>query len=136
MNPARLTWLGVAIVLAGFLVVAVGAAIGSGGSSSGGGFIIIGPIPIVFGSGPNSGMLAEVAVVITIAMVVVYLLSFFLWRSGRRGEAGTESGKSYLFPAFHNLTDEKNPTRRSDYCGYRSRVLLRPFSSYDISKFW
>lgn len=87
MNPARLTWLGVAIVFVGFLVAAVGTAVGSGGSSSSGGFILIGPIPIVFGNGQNSGMLAEVALVITIAMVAVFLLSFLLWRSGRRREA-------------------------------------------------
>jgi uncharacterized membrane protein len=93
LNPARLTWVGVAIVFVGFLVVALGASVGSGGSSSSGGFILIGPIPIVFGSGPGSGMLAAVALVITVAMVAVYLLSFFLSRSGRRREAGpgTES---------------------------------------------
>jgi len=32
-------------------------------------------------------MLAAVALVITVAMVALYLLSFFLWRSGRRREA-------------------------------------------------
>jgi uncharacterized membrane protein len=94
MNAARLTWVGVAIIFVGFLVVALGASVGSGGSSSSGGFILIGPIPIVFGSGPNSGMLAAVALVITVAMVAVYLLSFFLLRSGRRREAeiGMNSG--------------------------------------------
>jgi len=78
-NPARLAWLGFAIIFVGFLVVALGASRGSGG-----GFILIGPIPIVFGSGPNSGMLASVALVITAAMVAVYLLSFLFWRKGRR----------------------------------------------------
>jgi uncharacterized membrane protein len=93
MNPARLTWVGVAIVFVGFLVVAVGSTVGSGGSSSSGGFILIGPIPIVFGNGPNSGMLAEIALVITVAMVAVYLVSFVLYRSGwrREAEVGTES---------------------------------------------
>jgi uncharacterized membrane protein len=93
MNPARLAWVGVAIIFVGFLVVALGASVGSGGSSSSGGFILIGPIPIVFGSGPGSGMLAAVALVITVAMVAVYLLSFFLLRSGERraAGAGTES---------------------------------------------
>jgi len=93
MNPANLTWVGVAIVFVGFLVVALGATVGSGGSSSSGGFILIGPIPIVFGNGPNSGMLAEVALLITVAMVAVYLLSFFLLRSGSRrdAEVGTQS---------------------------------------------
>jgi uncharacterized membrane protein len=94
MNPARLTWVGVAIIFAGFLVVAIGASVGSGGSTSSGGFILIGPIPIVFGNGPNSGMLAKVALVITVAMVAVYFLSFFLLRSSRwrKAEVGTKSG--------------------------------------------
>jgi uncharacterized membrane protein len=82
MNPARLAFIGFAIIFAGFLVVALGASLGGSGSS--GGFILIGPIPIVFGSGPGSGTLAAVALVITVAMVALYLLSFFLWRSGRR----------------------------------------------------
>jgi len=38
-------------------------------------------------------MLAAVAVVITVAMVALYLLSFLFWRSGRRrgAEVGAES---------------------------------------------
>ncbi len=90
MNTARLMWLGITIIFAGFLVVALGATLGSGGSSSSGGFILIGPIPIVFGSGPNSGMLAAVALLVTVAMVAVYFLSFLFWRSGRRREAEVE----------------------------------------------
>jgi uncharacterized membrane protein len=87
MNSARLLWLGVVIIFVGLLVATVGAFTEPGGSSSSGGFILIGPIPIVFGSGPNSGMLATVALVISVVMVVVYLASFFVWRSGRRREA-------------------------------------------------
>jgi uncharacterized membrane protein len=91
MNPVRLVWLGVAIIVVGFLVVALGA-VGSGGSVSSGGFILIGPIPIVFGSGPHSGMLAVIGLVATVAMVGVYLLSFFVWRS-RRGKPAPEEGR-------------------------------------------
>jgi uncharacterized membrane protein len=91
MSQARLTWVGVAIIFVGFLVVALGASVGSGGSSSSGGFILIGPIPIVFGSGPGSGTLAAVALVVTVAMVAVYLLSFLLLRSGRWREARVET---------------------------------------------
>jgi uncharacterized membrane protein len=86
MNPARLTLVGFAIIFAGFLVVALGASVGSGGSSSSGGFILIGPVPIVFGSGPNSGALAVVALVITVAMVALYVLSFLFWRRERQRE--------------------------------------------------
>jgi len=88
---SRLALLGVAIVFVGSLVVAVGAFSGPGGSGSTGGFILIGPVPIVFGSGPNSGVLATVGLAITVAMVAVYLLSFLFWRSGRRREVGAEA---------------------------------------------
>jgi uncharacterized protein (TIGR00304 family) len=85
--------LGVVIIFIGFLVVFLGAFIdaGSGGSISSGGFILIGPIPIVFGNGPNSGNLAEVGLAITLVMVAFYLVSFFFCRSGRRSEAENTS---------------------------------------------
>lgn len=93
MNQARLFLLGIGIIFVGFVVVALGVALGPSGSSSTGGFILIGPFPIVFGSGPNSAMLVEVGLVITIAVVAFYLISFFLWRSGRlpRYENGAKS---------------------------------------------
>jgi uncharacterized membrane protein len=92
MNSARLLWVGLAIILIGFLVVAAGAFLGSGGSSSIGGFFLIGPVPIVFGNGPNSGTLASVALAISVLMVVVYLVSFVFWgvRRRRKVEARTE----------------------------------------------
>ncbi len=83
MNPARLLLLGVVITLVGFAVVIAGSLSAPGWSGSSGGFILIGPIPIFFGSGPNSGMLASVALVITVAMVVVYVVSFLIWWSAR-----------------------------------------------------
>jgi uncharacterized membrane protein len=86
LNPARLALLGMGMIIVGFVVVALGVAVGQGGSSSTGGFVLIGPFPIVFGSGPNSGMLAEVGLVITVAVVAFYLISFFLWRPGGRRE--------------------------------------------------
>jgi len=81
MNPARLMLLGIAITFVGFLVVVMGTFFESGGQASSGAFILIGPIPIVFGSGPNSGNLATVGLLITVAMVVVYLVSFLFWRA-------------------------------------------------------
>ncbi len=91
MNPARLLGLGVVIIFVGLFVVAVGASTGPGGSSSGGGFILIGPIPIVFGSGPDSGMLATVALVVSAVAIIAYLASFLLWRS--KGGGGAEARK-------------------------------------------
>lgn len=90
MNPARLSLLGFGIILTGFVVVAVGAF--QGGSSSGGGFILIGPVPIVFGSGPDSGTLVELGVILTVAAILLYLVPFLAWRSRRRdADVETES---------------------------------------------
>jgi uncharacterized membrane protein len=90
MNPERLVFLGIVIIFVGFLVVVLGVFAEPGGSSSSGGFILVGPIPIVFGSGPNSRMLATVGLAITVVVVAFYIVSFFVWRSGRReSEVGT-----------------------------------------------
>ena len=90
MNSANLAPLGMLIIFAGFLVVILGAFLGSGGSTSSGGFILIGPIPIVFGSGPNSSVLASVALAISAVVVAIYLVSFLIWRWGRPREAEAE----------------------------------------------
>ncbi len=87
MNSTSLASLGVLIIFAGFLVVIIGVVLGAGGSSSIGGFILIGPIPIVFGSGPNSSALASVALAISAVMVAVYLVSFLILARNRRLEA-------------------------------------------------
>jgi uncharacterized membrane protein len=87
MNSTTLASFGVLVIFAGFLVVLLGAFLVSGGSSSSGGFILIGPIPIVFGSGPNSSVLASVALAISAVIIVVYLASFFMWGLRRRREA-------------------------------------------------
>jgi uncharacterized membrane protein len=87
MNSTNLASLGMLIIFSGFLVVIVGAVLEVGGSTSSGGFILIGPIPIVFGSGPNSSMLASVALAISAAMIAVYLVSFLNGGWKRRREA-------------------------------------------------
>jgi uncharacterized membrane protein len=87
MKSTNLASLGMLIIFSGFLVVIVGAVLGAGGSTSSGGFILIGPIPIVFGSGPNSSMLASVALAISAIMIAVYLVSFLTWAWKRRREA-------------------------------------------------
>jgi uncharacterized membrane protein len=93
MNPSRLLLLGVVIIFVGFLTVALGAFTQPSGSNSSGGFILIGPFPIVFGSGSNSGMLAAVGLVITAIVVAFYIVSLFVWRSGRRQESRSEVGR-------------------------------------------
>ena len=67
------------LLLAGFALVFVGIAVivvaslvfGNGGSV--GGVILIGPIPIVFGSGPDATWLITLSVVLTIISVAVFI---------------------------------------------------------------
>ena len=75
-----LVYIGVAIILAGFLVVFL-ATVASARSSEegekrtevrGGGVILIGPIPIIFGS---DAKWASVAIVLAIVLIVIVLLS-------------------------------------------------------------
>ena len=80
MDQGRLALVGIAIVFVGFFVVLVGAFTSAGNSGSTGGFILVGPIPIVFGNGPNSGTLAILGTVITIAVVALYLVAFLRMR--------------------------------------------------------
>ncbi len=69
----------VGLLLAGFALVFVGIAVivvatlvfGNGGSV--GGVILIGPIPIVFGSGPNATWLIALSVVLTIISIAVFI---------------------------------------------------------------
>ncbi|MGD6806745.1 MAG: TIGR00304 family membrane protein [Candidatus Bathyarchaeia archaeon] len=71
----RLIFLGVALVFVGIIVIVVASAF-SGGSSSVGGVILIGPIPIVFGAGPDATWLIALSVGLTIiSLVVFYVLN-------------------------------------------------------------
>ncbi len=66
-----LLFLGITLVFVGIFVV-FAASVVFGGSGSVGGVILIGPIPIVFGAGPESGLLITVGIVITIISVVLF----------------------------------------------------------------
>ncbi|MGD0477508.1 MAG: DUF131 domain-containing protein [Nitrososphaerales archaeon] len=78
----RLLGLGLALVVVGFVLVAIGCA--GGGAISVGGVVFIGPIPFVFGSGPAGDRLALVSVVVGATMMMVLLT--WAWRlfSSRR----------------------------------------------------
>jgi uncharacterized membrane protein len=78
MNPSRFYALGFLLVIVGMAMVVLG----SLGSTSGsfGGVVFIGPIPIVFGSGPGSGLVALTALIIAAVMVVTFYLSVPLRR--------------------------------------------------------
>jgi uncharacterized membrane protein len=87
VNAVRLVWVGFAVIFVGFLVAALGTFQSQGGSSSAGGFILIGPVPIIFGGGQGSGTLVTVAIVVSAVMIAMYLASFLLsWRAGMRQE--------------------------------------------------
>ena len=67
----RLFAAGLLVFLAGFGVMAAGS-MGQGNASAGG-VIFIGPLPIVFGSGPNGWDIALGSVVIGVAMLVLLM---------------------------------------------------------------
>ncbi len=74
MFQPRLYAVGVLLLFLGFAMIVLGSF--TGGNANVGGFVLIGPIPIVFGSGKDAGLLAILSVVaglITIAMVYVIL---------------------------------------------------------------
>ena len=77
----RLLLAGVLILLVGFGLIILGSAAQAG--TSAGGFIFIGPFPIVFGSGQNGSSLALVSV--AIGAVTVALVMLWGWRMFERG---------------------------------------------------
>ncbi len=75
--------LGVILVFVGIVVLVVASLVLNSGSSSVGVVIFIGPIPIVFGSGPNSVWLILIGIILAVASV---LLFFVMNRRYRRQE--------------------------------------------------
>jgi uncharacterized membrane protein len=78
MDTSRLYLAGFLLVLAGIVLLFIGSAGSS--STSFGAVVFIGPFPIAFGSGPNAGTLILIGVVISIAMLLIFFLSFVLPR--------------------------------------------------------
>jgi uncharacterized membrane protein len=64
--------LGIALVFVGIAVLVVASVI-LGGSGSVGGVILIGPIPIVFGAGPDAAWLIAVSTILAFASIVLFL---------------------------------------------------------------
>ena len=64
-----------ALVLIGMVVMMIASFTQGQGQTSGGAVILIGPIPIILGSGPESTWLIVLAVVITIIALVIFLLT-------------------------------------------------------------
>ncbi|NJF25196.1 DUF131 domain-containing protein [Thermococcus sp. Bubb.Bath] len=72
---------GIILILIGFLLVFVGsliAASGGEGEVEGGGVIMIGPIPIIFGTGRG----ATLAAVLAIILMVLWIVGALLLRRG------------------------------------------------------
>jgi uncharacterized protein (TIGR00304 family) len=85
----RLLVLGALLVASGIILVAFGA-VGQG-SVSAGGFILIGPFPIVFGTGSNGEELAFLSVLVGVLMLVLLLKMAPRFRNpAHEGDRGTD----------------------------------------------
>jgi uncharacterized membrane protein len=71
--PTWLFFIAFGVIFVGILLMTLGSLSNPGGVS-GGVIILIGPIPIVLGSGPYSAGLIEVASVLTVAAIVFFLV--------------------------------------------------------------
>jgi uncharacterized protein (TIGR00304 family) len=72
---------GIILILIGFLLIFVGsliAASGGEGEVEGGGVIMIGPIPIIFGTGRG----ATIAAVLAVVLMVLWIVGALLLRRG------------------------------------------------------
>lgn len=66
--------LGISLIFVGIAVIIVASVFASGGSSSVGGVIFIGPFPIVFGTGPDAAWLIALGVVLAIISIILFLV--------------------------------------------------------------
>ncbi len=64
--------LGIALVFVGFVVIVLASVFLGGGSV--GGIIFIGPIPIVFGSGPNLPWLIAISLAISVISIIAFII--------------------------------------------------------------
>jgi len=82
MDGRTLITTGIALILIGFLLVFLGtivAAAGGDGDVEGGGVIMIGPIPIVFGTSKGA---ATFAMVLAVILMILWLAAALLMRGG------------------------------------------------------
>ncbi len=78
MRAASLFVLGFALIIVGTAVVVVGSR-GSPNASTGI-VVFIGPIPIVFGSGHNGGLLVLIGLVAAVGMILLFYLPVLMRR--------------------------------------------------------
>lgn len=72
MVSGKILAFGFVLILAGFVLVFLGSI--GGTSISTGGFVMIGPVPIVFGSGTNGSIVAVLAVCMGLLMLFWFVL--------------------------------------------------------------
>ncbi|EEB73829.1 conserved hypothetical protein [Thermococcus sp. AM4] len=76
MRGETLVLTGIVLIFTGFLLVFIGTLISAlGGDVEGGGVIMIGPIPIVFGTGRGATLAALLAVVLMVLWIIGALLA-------------------------------------------------------------
>jgi len=80
MKGGILIGAGIALILIGFLLVLIGTLISAFGEGDveGGGVIMIGPIPIVFGTGRG----ATLAMVLAVILMALWVIGALLMRRG------------------------------------------------------
>ena len=76
--PIGLSWIffaSFAMILIGVILMMAASATQGQGVTSGGAVILIGPIPIVLGGGPESGWLILLGAMITVVAIAAFLLA-------------------------------------------------------------
>ncbi|MGB9676625.1 MAG: TIGR00304 family membrane protein [Candidatus Bathyarchaeales archaeon] len=63
--------IGFILIFVGVIILMVAAAVG-GGTASFGGIIFIGPIPIVFGAGPEALLMVIVAIILAVLSIIMF----------------------------------------------------------------
>jgi uncharacterized membrane protein len=81
MRATTLFALGIGLVIFGTAILVVGS-LGSARTSTGL-VVFIGPVPIVFGSGTNGGVLVLIAFVAAVGMILLFYLPIFMRRRPR-----------------------------------------------------
>jgi uncharacterized membrane protein len=75
MGPSSIFLVSFALVFIGMIVMMIASFSQGQGVTSGGAVILIGPIPIILGSGPESTWLIALAAIITMVALVVFLVT-------------------------------------------------------------
>ncbi len=76
--PIGLSWIffaSFAMILIGMILMAAASFTRGQGVTSGGAVILIGPIPIILGGGPESGWLILAGVIITVLAIVAFVMA-------------------------------------------------------------